>query len=99
MASGEVVYHVKTGGAEVERILLTDEVASKANILTKDASTLLGREGTYIRVLGTEEQLKRVETLLEGKARRIEGDELQEVLRKLKEEDERALAGFGSIFS
>jgi hypothetical protein len=49
--------------------------------------------------LGTEEQLKRVETLLEGKARRIEGDELQEVLRKLKEEDERALAGFGSIFS
>jgi predicted nucleotidyltransferase len=99
VASGEVVYHVKTGAAEVERILLTDEVASKANILTKDASTLLGSEGTYIRVLGTEEQLKRVETLLEGKARRIEGDELQEVLRKLKEEDERALAGFGSIFS
>ncbi len=98
MAGEEVVYHVRTGAGEVEKILLTDEVASKANILTRDAATLLGKEGTYIRVIGTEEQLRRVQELLEGKARRVEEDELREVLRKIKEEDEKALEGFGNIF-
>jgi len=97
--SNEQVYHVASGAADIERILLSDDTASRANIILKDAKLLLGREGTYIRVVGTEEQLRRVGELLKDKARLVEGEELNQVLAKIREEDERALSGFGSIFT
>lgn len=99
MQTNERVYHVESGAPDIERVLLSDDTASRANIILKDAKLLLGREGTYIRVIGTEEQLKRVEELLKDRARPVEGEELSQVLAKIREEDERALSGFGSIFT
>ncbi|MEM2068093.1 MAG: hypothetical protein QW663_01495 [Nitrososphaerota archaeon] len=99
MEPGERVYHITTGAQDLERILLTDDTASRANIMLKDAKLLVGREGYYIRIVGTEEQLKRVDELLKDKARLVEGEELKEVLAKIREEDERALSGFGGIFT
>lgn len=99
MQTNERVYHVTSGAPDLERILLTDDTASRANIILKDAKLLLGREGTYIRVIGTEEQLKRVDELLKDKARLVEGEELKQVIAKIQEEDEKALSGFGSIFT
>lgn len=52
----------------------------------------------YVRVLGTEEQLRRVEEVLGEIGTRVTGDELEVVLKRLAEEDERALEGFGRIF-
>jgi len=96
---GERVYHVEGDAAEIEHAILSDDTASRANIVLRSAKFLLGREGTYIRVIGTEEQLRRIDEILEGKARLVEGDERDEVLAKLREEDERALSGLSGIFT
>ncbi len=40
-----------------------------------------------------------MDELLKEKARLVEGEELSQVLAKMREEDERALSGFGGIFT
>ncbi|GBC70988.1 hypothetical protein HRbin02_00763 [Candidatus Calditenuaceae archaeon HR02] len=99
MEANQRVYHVTSGAQDLERILLSDDTASRANIVLKDAKLLLGREGYYIRIVGTEEQLRRVDELLREKARLVVGEELGQVIAKMREEDERALSGFGGIFT
>ncbi len=96
---GQQVYLIS--GEDLEKVrqaLMGDEITSKANIVFKDAKLLTGREGYYIRVIGTEEQLKRIKEIIGESAKEIEAKEVEEVLKKLQEEDESALAGFGSIF-
>jgi len=96
---GQQVYLIS--GEDVEKVrqaLMSDEVTSRANIVFKDAKLLTGRDGYYIRVIGTEEQLKRIKEIIAGSAKEIDAKEIEEVLKKLQEEDESALAGFGSIF-
>ena len=96
---GQQVYLIS--GEDLEKVrqaLMSDEITSKANIVFKDARLLTGREGYYIRVIGTEEQLKRIKEIIGESAKEIEAKEVEEVLKKLQEEDESALAGFGSIF-
>lgn len=82
----------------IRQALMSDEIASRANLVFKDAKLLTGRDGYYIRVIGTEEQLRRVKELIGEAAKEINEQEIEELLRKLKEEDENALAGFGSLF-
>jgi DNA-binding cell septation regulator SpoVG len=83
---------------KVRQALMSDDITSRANIVFKDAKLLTGREGYYIRVIGTEEQLKRIKEIIGSSAKEIEAKEVEEVLKKIQEEDENALAGFGSIF-
>jgi DNA-binding cell septation regulator SpoVG len=96
---GQQVYLIS--GEDLEKVrqtLFSDEITSRANIVFKDAKLLTGKEGYYIRVIGTEEQLKRIKEIIGESAKEIEAKEVEEVLKKLQEEDESALAGFGSIF-
>jgi len=95
----EAIYHAGSEKAnEIKEMLLKDEVASKASIILKDARILTGEEGSYVWIVGTEEQLRRVSELVGEDARLLEGEEYENVLRKLKEEAERTLAGFGGLF-
>lgn len=82
----------------IRQALMSDEIASRANLVFKDAKLLTGKDGYYIRVIGTEEQLRRIKEIIGEAAKEIEDQEKEEVLKKLKEEDENALAGFGSLF-
>jgi DNA-binding cell septation regulator SpoVG len=96
---GQQVYLIS--GEDLEKVrqaLFSDEITSRANIVFKDAKLMTGRDGYYIRVIGTEEQLKRIKEIIGESAREIDAKEVEEVLKKLQEEDESALAGFGSIF-
>jgi len=94
----ELVLYVK--GEVVEKLrerLLKDDQVSRANILFKDAK-LLGREGYYVRVLGSEEQCKRALELSKELAEEVSGEEKERVLKRLKSEDEEMLSGFSGIF-
>lgn len=77
---------------------MNDEISSKANIVFKDAKLLTGKSGYYIRVIGTEDQLNRIKELIGEASKEIDAREVEEVLKKIKEEDENVLTGFGSIF-
>ncbi|MCS7117789.1 MAG: hypothetical protein NZ957_03285 [Thaumarchaeota archaeon] len=88
-------------GESVSKVLdkiLSDEVGSKANVITRDAFQLTGAQGQYLRVMGTEEQESRIRELVGSELMEVKGEELEKVVRALQEEDERALSGMGMIF-
>jgi hypothetical protein len=93
---------------KVKDILLKDDVVSRASIVFKEAKGLTGKEGFYCYISGSEEQCKKalekvkVENEETGEvvdiAKEISGEEKEEVVNKIKEEENRALEGFGGIF-
>ena len=93
---------------KVKEILLKDDVVSRASIIFKEAKGLTGKEGFYCYISGSEEQCKnalervKIENEKTGEvleiAKEVSGDEKEEVMRKIKEEENKALEGFGGIF-
>jgi len=94
----ELILYVKGEKSEkLRKILLEDAVVSKANVVFKDAK-MLGKEGYYVRVLGSEEQCKKALELSKDLAEEVTGAEREKVISILREEDERMLSGFSGIF-
>jgi len=94
----ELILYVKGEDSEkLRKILLEDAVVSKANVVFKDAK-MLGKEGYYVRVLGSEEQCKKALELSKDLAEEVTGAEREKVISILREEDERMLSGFSGIF-
>ncbi|MEM5766189.1 MAG: hypothetical protein QW423_00935 [Candidatus Aenigmatarchaeota archaeon] len=93
---------------KIKDILLKDDIISMASIIFKDAKSLNGKEGIYCYISGLEEQCKRALEKVKIKnektgevvelAKEVEGKEKEEVMRKIKEEEEKAIEGFGGIF-
>ncbi|MCX8193395.1 MAG: hypothetical protein N3G77_06270 [Nitrososphaeria archaeon] len=82
---------------EVEDRLLKDDLVSRANIISRDSHPF--REGGfYIRVLGSDEQCIRAKELVHDMAEEVVGKEREDVLKAIKEEDEKMLSGFSGIF-
>lgn len=92
-----VLFVEKDKGDKLERLLRGDEEVSKANILFHDSSPL-GKEGFYVRILGTEEQCEKARELSKDIAEVVEGEEKERVLELLKDEDYKMLSGFSGIF-
>jgi|GEM_PF-505877 hypothetical protein len=93
---------------KVKDILLKDDVVSRASIVFKEAKGLTGKEGFYCYISGLEEQCKKALEKVKIKdkktgelielAKEVNGKEKEEVVRKIKEEENKALEGFGGIF-
>ncbi len=92
-----VLYAEGESVGKLKEILFKDEQVSRANILFKDAKSL-GKEGYYIRILGSEEQCKRALELSKELAKEVSGDERKKVLEALRSEDEEMLSGFSGVF-
>jgi hypothetical protein len=93
---------------KVKDILLKDDVVSRASIVFKEAKGLTGKEGFYCYISGLEEQCKKALEKVKIKdkktgelielAKEVNGKEKEEVVSKIKEEENKALEGFGGIF-
>jgi hypothetical protein len=84
----------------VRQTLLKDDVVSRASIIFKDGK-YFGENWYYCIISGTEEQLDRVSEMIKSKdvlAEVVEGAEARKILQQLKEEEEKAIKGFGDIF-
>ncbi|MEM5855191.1 MAG: hypothetical protein QXG39_08150 [Candidatus Aenigmatarchaeota archaeon] len=91
---------------KVKDLLLKDDEISRASIVFKESKSLTGGEEIYCYISGSEEQCKKVleKIKVEEKgevvelAKEVFGKEKEEVIAKIKEEEDRALEGFGGIF-
>jgi hypothetical protein len=93
---------------KVKEILLKDDIISRASIVFKEAKGLGGKEGFYCYISGLEEQCKKALEKVKIKnektgevvelAKEVSGKEREEVVSKIKEEEDKALEGFGGIF-
>ena len=88
-------------------ILLKDDAVSRASLAFKEAKTLNEKDGYYCLVSGTDEQCKKTLEIVKIKpeegeeielAKEVEGKEKEEVIKKIKEEQDKAMEGFGGIF-
>ncbi|MEM1531839.1 MAG: hypothetical protein QXE40_04735 [Nitrososphaerota archaeon] len=98
MVELELVLKVSPENVDKARnVLLNDDIVSRANVLFRDAK-ILGEEGYYVRIIGTDEQCSRALELVKDIAEEVKGEEMKRVLSKFEEEGEAALEGFGRIF-
>jgi len=79
-------------------ILLKDDVVSRASIMWKEAKSFGFSEGYYCYISGTEEQIKKAIEMSKEIAKEVKDKEREAVISKIKEEQDRALKGFGEIF-
>jgi len=94
----ELILYVERGSADkLREILLKDDVVSRANVLFREAKSL-GKDGYYVRVLGSEEQCKKALELAKDLAEEVSGEEREKVLKMLESEDEEMLSGFSGVF-
>ncbi|MBU5688225.1 MAG: hypothetical protein QW757_04810 [Candidatus Woesearchaeota archaeon] len=80
----------------VKQCIFNDNILSRASIIFKESSTLGEKESFYyILFSGTEEQCDRVKNILKDKAEVIND---HAIIKKIKEEQDKAAEGFGAIF-
>lgn len=91
---------------KVKDMLLKDDIVSRASIIFKEAK-ILDKEGYYCYMSGLEDQCKRALELIKTKddkgnvtelAKEVTGKEKEELIKKIKEEESKAMEGFGGIF-
>ncbi len=81
---------------KAEEALKKDDVVSRGSIILRAASSLeIKEDGYFIVVESSEEGIKKATELLKGLATRYAKKDV--VLKKIEEQDDAALAGFGSI--
>ena len=105
----EVVLSIEMKNLQkVKDILLKDDIVSRASIIFKDAKGITGKEGYYCYVSGLDEQCKKALDNMKVKdekagettelAKEVKDKEKVDVINKIKEEENRAMEGFGGIF-
>lgn len=84
---------------KVRDILLKDDIVSRASLAFKETKSFFNnKDGYYCRVSGSEEQCKKSLELTKDLAKEVKNKEEEEVLNKMKEEEEESMKGFGGIF-
>lgn len=96
----ELVLKVKKQDFEkVKTILLKDDTVSRASVKFRDSNSLGLKEGWYyFYVSGLEEACKKAKELTKELTKKIDKKEENDVIEKIKKEEETAISGFGSIF-
>jgi len=95
----EVVISIEMKNLQkVKDILMKDDVVSRASIVFKEAKGITGKEGYYCYLSGLDEQCKRALELAKDLVKEIKDKEKSDVINKIKEEEDKAIKGFGGIF-
>lgn len=84
--------------SKVRECLLRDDIVSRASLIFKEAKVFGGEEGYYCYASGTEEQCKKVLELTKDLAKEIKNRKKEEIINKIKEEEDKANVAFGGIF-
>ncbi len=93
----EIVLHFKSENfAKCKDILLSDDIVGRASLVFKESS-IIGKDGYYCYLSGTEEQCERALELMKDLAEEVKDETKSQLINKIKEEEERAISGFGDI--
>ena len=95
----EIVLLIETKNYQkVKDALLKDDITSRASITFKEAKGYGGKEGYYSIISGLDEQCKRAMELAKDLAKEVSGKEKEDLISKIKDEEEKANQAFGGIF-
>lgn len=93
----EIVLHFKSENfAKGKDALLSDDVVGRASLTFKEGS-FIGKDGYFCYLSGTEGQCKKALELVKDLAEEVEDETKLQLISKIKEEEEKAVSGFGDI--
>ncbi|MBI2542752.1 MAG: hypothetical protein HYW24_01025 [Candidatus Aenigmarchaeota archaeon] len=93
----EIVLHFKSENyGKGKDILLRDDVVGRASLTFKEGS-IIGESGYYCYLSGTEDQCKRALELVKDLGEEVDDKTKLQFITKVKEEEEKAIEGFGDI--
>ncbi len=79
--------------------LYKDDIVSRQSIIKREGISLnLDSDYIYVVIEGSEEGVKRALEIAESFSTKLDNKEMEQIYRKIKEQDENSLEGFGSIF-
>jgi len=94
----EIVLKMDTNNYQkVKDLLLKDDLVSRSSMVFKEG-TIIGKEGYYCYISGTEEQCKKALEINKELVEEVEDNDKEEIINKIKEEENRAIEGLGNIF-
>jgi hypothetical protein len=91
-----LLFSKRENSKELDEKLKKDDLVSGASIKVRDAS-IVNKDGVYFYLEGTEDKIKKAKELAKNLAEEVLGEEKEKVVKTLKEEEERAIEGFGAI--
>ena len=90
------MFSKRENSKKLEEKLKKDDLVSGASIRVRDAS-IVNKEGVYFYLEGTEDKIKRAKELSKDLGEEVLGEEKEKVVKILRDEEERAIEGFGAI--
>jgi hypothetical protein len=79
--------------------VMKDDIVSRQSIDFRENTSLgMGKEGYYIIINGSEESIKKAKDMLKDITKEVSGKEMEDVNKKIKEQEEASIQGFGRIF-
>jgi hypothetical protein len=78
-------------------VLGKDDLTSRASITYREGS-LIGKQGYFCHISGTDEQTKRALEITKDVAKEADPKDKEALIAKIKEEEEKAAEGLGGIF-
>ncbi len=99
----EIILHAEGNNyKKLKEMLLADEIVNRASIVFKDAKQFGRESGYFCIVKGDEERCKHAVKLAKGEgneelAKEVSDDEKEDILKRMKEEEDKAIEGFGNI--
>lgn len=96
----KAVFFINMGDyPKVKNLVYADDLVSRQTINFRESRALgFKKDGYYLEIDGSHDAIKKVKEILGPLAKEAEGKEKEDVLRKIKEEEEKAAEGFGSLF-
>jgi len=85
--------------SKAKNLVFADDMVARQTVNFREARALgLSKDGYYLEIDGPHEAIHKAKALLKDIAHEVEGKEKEEVLHKIKEEEDKAAEGFGSLF-
>ncbi len=96
----EIVLKIKRENLQkVKDALLKDDTVSRASVIFKESKSLGFNDDKYLcYISGLEEACKKAKELTKNSAEVASKKEEEDIIKKIKQEEESAMSGFGSIF-
>jgi cobyric acid synthase len=95
----EVVYEIeKSNLQKAKGKVLTDDIVGRASILFKEGNALGAGNKYYCYISGIEEACKKSEELMKDLGKKVDEKTKEQIIKKIKEEEDKAMHGFGGIF-
>ena len=95
----QIIFEIeKSKLQKVKDTLLMDDLVGRASILFKDGKALGLDNKYYCFISGLEEACKKSKDLMKDLGKEVEEKTKEQILKKIKEEEDQAMQGFGGIF-